>query len=518
MKFRKLSGVISLALLPVAANAQLYQDASNSTAVVVRDPARQASTEIDAVIYNPAGTAFLDDGWHFSLNGKVSRRSMVLGYDGYDVTNTARDILPSVQAAFKKGKWSFSASLANEGGYMNWNNGEAPLTSHSFNVSNNRAWSSVVGRYDELATVINDTYEHIGRTTSLTTKDFGISESDMLMSRVNCWGDLTNYTLRLGAARQFGNFSAYIGIRTNYVTEHTTLGIKRWVENGEGSISPSMYFSTIAEKTKSELKAVRNATESFFNEHGQTYNMDDYEEVVEDLNKILVECANHPDYYEMRDYPRMNGWGLTPVIGLDYKAGNFNFAVKYEFETKIHTNNGYESFHIPAVLSGGASWQIMDNLKVAVGGTFTHLKTNQQYGHTQSASLKSEYLTFVPNTNAVVNSEFTTKDDGTSTSFDVSASVSFSPFKRFLVSLGYTYASRGLLYKYCYPQSISGGGNIRADVLSGGFCYQVSDNVKLDFGLSKMLPHSANYYRGLNFEKFGDMQTTNVSLGVTVSL
>ena len=66
-----------LTFLPELTNAQIYQGLQNSTATVVRDPARQSSTEIDAVINNPAGTAFLNDGWNLSLNGK-------LGYQSFD--------------------------------------------------------------------------------------------------------------------------------------------------------------------------------------------------------------------------------------------------------------------------------------------------------------------------------------------------------------------------------------------------------------------------------------------------
>ncbi|MDZ7371630.1 MAG: aromatic hydrocarbon degradation protein, partial [candidate division KSB1 bacterium] len=40
---------------------------SNQSAQFIRSMARNASTEIDAVYYNPAGLANLADGWHFAL-------------------------------------------------------------------------------------------------------------------------------------------------------------------------------------------------------------------------------------------------------------------------------------------------------------------------------------------------------------------------------------------------------------------------------------------------------------------
>lgn len=33
------------------------------------------------------------------------------------------------------------------------------------------------------------------------------------------------------------------------------------------------------------------------------------------------------------------GWGIAPIIGVDYKTGDFNFAAKYEFKTRMRLKN-----------------------------------------------------------------------------------------------------------------------------------------------------------------------------------
>ena len=43
----------------------------NQSASYVRMPARQASQEIDAVFFNPAGTVNLDEGFHFTFNNQM---------------------------------------------------------------------------------------------------------------------------------------------------------------------------------------------------------------------------------------------------------------------------------------------------------------------------------------------------------------------------------------------------------------------------------------------------------------
>ena len=103
-------------LVGVAAHAQFSLNGmGNATAIALRDPARQASTEVDAALYNPAGTAFLQDGFHVSLNGLfayqplssfVYKNEMKVDLHDESIIN----IMPSVQLAWKKGRFSVSAS------------------------------------------------------------------------------------------------------------------------------------------------------------------------------------------------------------------------------------------------------------------------------------------------------------------------------------------------------------------------------------------------------------------------
>ena len=43
---------------------------TNQSAAYLRNVARYATTEADAPYYNPAGTAFMTDGFHISLNSQ----------------------------------------------------------------------------------------------------------------------------------------------------------------------------------------------------------------------------------------------------------------------------------------------------------------------------------------------------------------------------------------------------------------------------------------------------------------
>ena len=104
---------------------------TNQNINFLRNPARDGAIGIDGVYYNPAGVAFLDQGFHLSLNIQNAHQTrtitstnpvFALGKknDG-NVTKTFEGkadapIIPSVQAAYNKDKWSFQFNFAITGG------------------------------------------------------------------------------------------------------------------------------------------------------------------------------------------------------------------------------------------------------------------------------------------------------------------------------------------------------------------------------------------------------------------
>jgi long-subunit fatty acid transport protein len=80
------------------------------------------------------------------------------------------------------------------------------------------------------------------------------------------------------------------------------------------------------------------------------------------------------------------GWGIAPVIGIDYKTGPFNFAAKYEFKTRMRMKNNSDLKEAsvisatnkyvngtsvpedsPAQLALGAQWSVLDNVRLNAG-------------------------------------------------------------------------------------------------------------------------------------------------------
>lgn len=229
--------------------------------------ARGASTEIDAVYTNPAGTAFNDhEGLTLSFNIQSAFQTrnvestfeapflkpdqMTKLYKG----DAAAPVLPSFQAMYKKGDWVFQAGfgVTGGGGKCSFDEGlpmfdDAVMTG----VWANADLAKMVGKQ-----VTPDMYE-LGSAMKGRQYIFG---------------------LQAGASYKFNeHLAGHLGARVNYFNGNYT----------------------------GHVKAIMGSTP---------------------LAAIALDC-------------NQTGWGVTPIIGLDYKVGGLTLATKFEFKTKLNIEN-----------------------------------------------------------------------------------------------------------------------------------------------------------------------------------
>lgn len=103
---------------------------TNQNIAFNRMMSREASIGIDGVYFNPAGVAFLGQGHHLSLNWQLAYQDRSIKNDYQLFTNNVNNpftprtfkgkafapVIPSLQYAYNKGRWSFQANLALAGG------------------------------------------------------------------------------------------------------------------------------------------------------------------------------------------------------------------------------------------------------------------------------------------------------------------------------------------------------------------------------------------------------------------
>lgn len=410
---------------------------TNQSASFVRNPMRYASLETDAIYFNPAGSAFFNDGWSFSANWQMiwQDRDVFAGKNGQEFKGSVYvPCMPTLFAAYKTGKWTFSGffGMPGGGGNAQFDNG-LPL----FNGLGNQLVSPPTA-----------------------TSQF---ESTQYL-----------FALQLGAAYQINdNLSVYGGLRTNY----TSLSY-------EGSINT---------------------------EHPTAGN----------LEVMGLELTQ-------------TGIAFAPIIGVDYKVGDFNFGVKYEFRAvniienetdklssqalapqlggdpnldgKINTiatafgnpmlgmlaslQDG-EKFRndAPALLTLGASWDITSRLKVMGGYTYYFDK-----------DAKIESLLGKANTMRTLSRN----------TFEILGGVEYKLTDKWLLSTGFQFSDFGVNPSYLSDVSFIDD----SFTVGAGAKYSINEKWDLNFGACY-----ANYAPGTSLSgSYYKRKTYNVAVGVDFRL
>lgn len=303
---------------------------TNQNIHFLRNPARDASTEIDAVYSNPAGLTFLTDGFHFSLNNQTVFQTRTINstfapfaygnagnatktYNG----ETNSPVVPSLQFVYKKEDFVFSAMFAVFGG------------------GGKVTFSDGLGSFESAVSMLPAALSAAGLPTTAYSLSSSLEGSSYI------------FGLQFNGSYKFTEaLSGAVGFRVNMVN------------NG--------YVGHITDIKINPRHPLLNpnadmvSAPAFFTSAGMTT----YAAKTADKQ---LDCTQ-------------SGWGLTPIISLNYHLEKLNMAAKYEFKSVIDIKNettidGTGLFpdgavtpnDIPAYLSVGAEYKLYDNWKVSGG-------------------------------------------------------------------------------------------------------------------------------------------------------
>ena len=337
---------------------------TNQNAAFLRNPARDAVIAIDGVYSNPAGTAFLPQGLHLSLSWQLAAQTrqmkatnplFALNTNNQTPTRTFEGetfapVIPSFQAAYViNDKWSVSAQFAvgGGGGKCEFDNG-LPM-------------------FEEL--VGGAAYQLSGVPTPYTLNQ-------------NLIGEQYFYGIQLGGTYKLtDNLSVFAGARgviANCGYEGAISGIK---VNNMGSADYSALSQQAAGAAQQYAAAAQQyAAAGLATEAAQAAAA--AEQYAAAAVKAGTAAALTQDY--LLDCTQ-SGFGITPIIGVDWKLGKLNLAAKYEFRTKINLENESKNSanvdammpayadgakvrsDIPAILTLGAEVEALKNLRIAAG-------------------------------------------------------------------------------------------------------------------------------------------------------
>jgi len=321
---------------------------TNQSVHFLRNPARDASTEIDAVYTNPAGLAKLsEDGFHFSLNNQSAFQTRTITstfepfkMNGGDATKVFKGeskapFIPSLQAAYKMDKWVFSGSFAIVGG-----GGTAKFKEGlpSFEVP-----------VAMLPGMANGMLAQMGMPESFNVTKYSLEQSLEGTSMI--------FGGQLGATYAINDmFSAFVGARLSVVS-NAYKGYLRDIRINPNI--PPMGLS--GENMIPATSFINGLAGTGMISQGQAAAL------LAQVSDKEIDCTQ-------------GGMGIAPILGLNFNCGKLNVGLKYEFKTVIDIENKTTiddtgkfpdgdkiPNDIPALFTVGAQYDIIPCVTISAG-------------------------------------------------------------------------------------------------------------------------------------------------------
>lgn len=383
-----LMGLMAMATQPATAGGIVTN--TNQSAAFLRNPCRDASIGIDGVTTNPAGVGFLSEGFHLSLNIQSVRQTRTItstfGGFAYGAENNGSmtkefegeanaPIVPSIQAAYNKGRWSWQAAFCITGG------------------GGKCIFDEDLGSFESIVSLI---------PMLASAKGLKISSYDYesyLKGRQYYFG------LQIGSAYKITDWlSAYGGLRFTYGSCNYH-GYLRNIEVGteSGMLNAPEYFGGLFEQSLQAATQCADAA-SQYAALGDMENAQKYAAMAEQYKASAVTTGTMAE--ATKDVTLncdQTGFGWAPSLGVHAKAGNFDFAIRYDFRLRMELDNvaaNSESANnmqalakfadgnkvrddMAALLTMGVAWNIVEPVRVMVGWHHFFDESAKQYGNKQ---------------------------------------------------------------------------------------------------------------------------------------
>ncbi|MBO5186194.1 MAG: outer membrane beta-barrel protein [Prevotella sp.] len=354
---------------------------TNQNVAFLRNPARDAAIGIDGVYSNPAGVIFLGEGTYISLNLQSAKqtRTVLTGFPLFvnnvnHLGETTREfkgkadapIIPSLQAAYNKGKWSlqFGFAITGGGGKCEFDNGLG-------------SFEQVVAGVTTYKDAVNGLYGTLGALGIPGMANHAMGSKYNYDSYMR--GRQYYYGFTLGAAYKLtDNLSVYGGLRMLYGTANyygyvKNISVEHIKDGASSMVSATEHFGELT----SQLLQYAGMMEGM----GNAQAAEGLKQAAAQTRTLSVATQ------DIELNCDQTGWGVAPIIGVDYKTGRLNLAAKYEFKTRMRLKNKSANSasakgislldkyadgnkvaeDTPALLTVGAQYELTPSLRVMAG-------------------------------------------------------------------------------------------------------------------------------------------------------
>lgn len=299
---------------------------TNQNAAFVRNFAQEGMITLTSIYANPAGGAFLSNGWHLSLNTQTAFQERNIDTSFPLFTQNANNpnpmhryegkatapLIPSFTVSYNRDKWSISTHFAitGGGGKCEFDQGLG-----SFETIGASIPSAVVSGLVSMG------------VPAATAQAIGPDRYTMNSSMK---GRSYYFGLQLGGTYKIReNLSAYVGLRGVYATCNYSGFV------GDLTLSNSTTGATA-------LPASMGGT-PYIDLVRQKYGNSD--------PTITLNCDQ-------------TGFGVCPIIGFDWEINkHWNVAIKYEFRTKINLKNSSQMSQMAQLLANTEQGEALGQFK-----------------------------------------------------------------------------------------------------------------------------------------------------------
>ncbi len=451
---KRLFTSIALASLAVVSFAGGLLTNTNQSASFVRNPARFASLSTDAIYFNPAGTAFFNEGWSFSANWQMIWQQR----DATDLIHNKKydgkvyvPCMPTLFAAYKTGDWTFSGFFGMPGG-----GGKAEFD----------------GGLPLFDNIIGGLGASLGSMSPIPMTITGASQFESTQYL---------FALQLGAAYKINdNLSAYAGVRGNYISNNYQGTIKALTDiPAIPGVLPSAMPGVEVMAVNLDMDQSGIAFAPIF---GLDYKIGNFNFAAKYEFRAVTTVENDTKALDVKAGDLMTQLGMGDVIkgAADAKLGSYlgGFADGNTLRADA-----------PAILTLAGSWQIIPRLQVMAGWNYyfdKDAKIESLMGGDNMKKLSRNTIEYL------CGAEFKVTDK-----FLVSAGIQYSNFginDNYTSDLGFINDSfmTGVGGKYSISEKVD---------INFGYCYAnyAPDNCKNNYGLTRYERKTHNASIGVDF-------------------
>jgi long-chain fatty acid transport protein len=357
---------------------------TNQSAQFVRMLSRNASIDLDAVYFNPAGLTQQNNGFYFGLHNQSIFQTRTIN-SGFSLLHnpeyqgdTKVPVFPTAFAVYKIDHWAFSAGFGPNagGGTATYDRGLPSFEKQIARIVPQLSGLSSLG-YPVTDYGVDISFEGSsvfwgiqGGATYKINKIISVYLGARYVPAVNTYnGSITN--IQIGPKGALQNAQTYLtSAATTATTKASQLSALASLAGSLGSNDPvtnPVLQATLTSLGQDPSKLNNAAAKTILTKVSGDLS-------TTSLNLTGTALMVKDKYVDVKQ----TGGGVTPIVGVDIHLDNLNIGLKYEHMTIIGLTNetvvdgtglfpdgGKTNNDIPSIIAGGADYRIFDKLKIS---------------------------------------------------------------------------------------------------------------------------------------------------------